>query len=465
MSGAITPFPDSGVDILRRGPRPWLFAVAMGAGAGVAIGGAAALLVPLLSAALAGAAAACVGWCAWRMRALRVEAPEGATGTAVYAGSPERLQRRRQQLIDERARLEDTQDLQRGVFEVSAELVGCVDEADARARFAAAMRRYWAFDHADLMVCKESVWRCLGGAANGAPPQVVDVRLGEQRLAEPITLPATAGGDLVLDLGGGGGVGVGNGDGEHAALVLRNARPQPSIDRRESSVHRYVAEVLRGQFALSLKRVVLFGELQALARIDPLTGTHRRWYAESRLGELVEAGEVLAVAMIDIDFFKRVNDQFGHAAGDQVLEMVGRTLVSTLRSSDLVARFGGEEFLAILPETNPTGAELVAERLRSAVARIKDLPASVTVSIGIAACNQDETVESLVARADKALYRAKAAGRNRVMVEGGGELNHLRTTARKTRHGTTSLVRRAGGTTAITAAMTTPPLPPPPDAI
>jgi diguanylate cyclase (GGDEF)-like protein len=315
------------------------------------------------------------------------------------------------------------------------------------------------------MVCNQGAWRCLGGEANGAPPQLVDDQLGGPRLAQAITLPTAPGGDLILDLGGGSVGGTGGGGDGLAALVLRNAQPQPSIDRRESSVHRYVAEVLRGQFALSLKRVVLFGELQALARIDPLTGTHRRWYAESRLGELVEAGEVLAVAMIDIDFFKRFNDQFGHAGGDQVLEMVGRTLVNTLRSSDLVARFGGEEFLAILPETNPTGAELVAERLRSAIARIANLPAQVTVSIGIAACNQDETVESLVSRADKALYRAKAAGRNRVMVDEGGGLQHLRTTARKTRHGTTSLVRRAGGTTAITAAMTTPPLPPPPDGI
>ncbi len=298
------------------------------------------------------------------------------------------------------ALMEDLLELQRGVFEVSAELVGCVDEDDARARFAAAMRRWWDADAVDLMLWERGAWRSLGDEAHGAAPT----------LSVPVQLPLTGEGDLVLDLS--------PAVSGQAALVLRRARPQPTLDGRNEAEQRYVAEILRGQFALSLRRVVLYGELQALARIDPLTGTHRRWYGEARLAEMVDHGEVVAVAMVDIDWFKKVNDLHGHAAGDQVLAAVGRSLIKTLRTGDLVCRWGGEEFLVILPGTSPAGAELVAERLRAGVAALADLPSAVSVSIGVAPCWQDDSAERLVARADAALYQAKDAGRNRVVVTG-----------------------------------------------
>jgi two-component system, cell cycle response regulator len=244
-------------------------------------------------------------------------------------------------------------------------------------------------------------------------------------------LPEVAGGDLVLDLS----PGV---DGQ-AALVLRRARLQPSLAGRSSADQRYVAEVLRTQLSLSLRRVVLYGELKSLARLDPLTGTHRRWYGETRLNELCDAGEVVAVAMVDVDFFKSVNDEFGHAAGDRVLAAVGKALTDQLRTGDLVSRFGGEEFLVILPDTPPAGALQVAERLREAVAAIDGLPRPVTVSIGLAACHQDEGATLLVARADAALYLAKQQGRDRVvMSDDGGAESFLRTTARRSRTATGS---------------------------
>ena len=299
------------------------------------------------------------------------------------------------------ALMEDLIELQRGVFEVSAELVGCVDEDDARARFTAAMRRWWDADAVDLMLWERGAWRSLGETAHGPPPM----------LSVPVQMPPVGGGDLVLDLS--------PAVSGQAALILRRARPQPTLDGRSEAEQRYVAEILRGQFALSLRRVVLYGELQALARIDPLTGTHRRWYGEVRLTEMVDHGEVVAVAMVDIDWFKKVNDQHGHAGGDQVLAAVGRSLIKTLRTGDLVCRWGGEEFLVILPGTSPAGAELVAERLRAGVAALADLPCAVSVSIGVAPCWQDDSADRLVARADAALYQAKDAGRNRVMVTGG----------------------------------------------
>jgi diguanylate cyclase (GGDEF)-like protein len=231
---------------------------------------------------------------------------------------------------------------------------------------------------------------------------------------------------LVLDLS----PGV---DGQ-AAFVLRQARLQPSLLGRSAADQRYVAEVLRTQLSLSLRRVVLYGELQSLARLDPLTGTNRRWYGESRLSEMCESGEVVAAAIIDIDLFKKVNDQFGHAVGDEVLAAVGKALLAHLRTGDLVSRQGGEEFLVILPDTPPAGAVQVAERLREAVEAINDLPCRVTISIGVAACHQDEEATSLISRADTAMYHAKENGRNRVVLsEDGGAESFLRTTARRGR--------------------------------
>ncbi len=372
-------------------------------GTGLAAGGAGLWWSPAV-ATLGGIAAGLGIWAAWWRTA------QDRSGDQLL--TPNLLAHRQQELHHQLETLESAQELQRGVFEVAAELVGCVDEADARVRFASALRRYWDFTAADLLVWEQGAWRSLGGAANGNPPV----------LGSPVALPVETGGDLVLDLS----AGVKG----QAAFVLRRAHPQPSLDRHRPQDHRYVAEVLRGQLALSLRRVLLYGELQALARTDPLTGTHRRWYGEARLQELVEGGRVVSVAMIDIDHFKRVNDQFGHAAGDRVLAAVGRCLKAGLRTGDLVTRLGGEEFLAILPDTGPDGATLVAERLRAAVAALADLPMNVTVSVGVASCSQDDTAAALVTRADRTLYQAKDGGRNRVVRASAKTDTHLRTTAR-----------------------------------
>lgn len=361
-----------------------------------------------------------------------------ATRTVALAADPRLLEVKRQTITEELAVLEDAQELQRGVFEVSAELVGCVDEVDARHRFAAAMRRYWSCSAVDLVVWEKGSWRGLGAPATGDVPA----------LTGPVLLPDQPGGDLVLDLS----PGV---DGQ-AALVLRQARLQPSLAGRSSADQRYVAEVLRTQLSLSLRRVVLYASLQSLARVDPLTGTNRRWYGDTRLSELCDAGEVVAVAMVDIDHFKAINDGFGHAAGDQVLAAVGRALTAHLRTGDLVSRYGGEEFLVILPDTPPAGAVQVAERLREAVEAITGLPKPVTVSIGVAACHQDETTASLVGRADVALYQAKTGGRNRVaMSDDGGAEGFLRTTARRTK-------QVLGSESAQYRAMSAPPVGQPP---
>lgn len=167
-------------------------------------------------------------------------------------------------------------------------------------------------------------------------------------------------------------------------------------------------------------------ELQELATRDPLTRLPNRRTAmlqlERELGRAERRqrdGDGLCIGLLDVDLFKRVNDRFGHQTGDEVLRQVGMALTESMRQGDFVARFGGEEFLLILPETSLAGGVRAAERLRTAVAGLKldalpdDMP--VTVSIGIAAHEADQRMEDTLGLADQALYQAKHAGRNRVV--------------------------------------------------
>lgn len=162
--------------------------------------------------------------------------------------------------------------------------------------------------------------------------------------------------------------------------------------------------------------------LRRLARRDVLTELPNRLAANERLhSEFVgmkRSDSAYAVLMIDIDHFKRVNDSHGHAIGDQVLQRIARALRATLRESDFVARFGGEEFIALLPATELAAATRVAEKIRQAVEASPDPSAGpVTLSVGVAIANPKQASENeAVLDADKALYLAKAQGRNQVQL-------------------------------------------------
>lgn len=155
---------------------------------------------------------------------------------------------------------------------------------------------------------------------------------------------------------------------------------------------------------------------------DVLTGLgNRRWMKDIFERELTRSqhdGLSPCLMMIDIDNFKRFNDHYGHMAGDRVLAAVADSLREHLRPTDLIARFGGDEFAALLPALDLEQAMQAGERLRARIAELSppSLSTAITVSIGVAACTAGDTVDTLVHRADEALYRAKSLGRNRVAI-------------------------------------------------
>jgi diguanylate cyclase (GGDEF)-like protein len=162
-----------------------------------------------------------------------------------------------------------------------------------------------------------------------------------------------------------------------------------------------------------------------LARRDVLTQLPNRLAANERLQteflRMKRSKSVYAVLMIDIDHFKQVNDTYGHAVGDQVLQRVAATMQAALRESDFCARFGGEEFLALLPATDLSAAYQVAEKLRQAVQASPDPTAGrLSVSMGLGLSNPEQAnVDIAVRDADEALYRAKSGGRNQVQMAQG----------------------------------------------
>jgi diguanylate cyclase (GGDEF)-like protein len=183
--------------------------------------------------------------------------------------------------------------------------------------------------------------------------------------------------------------------------------------------------------ALIVSTVILSGALVESDRahrrrstLDPLTGLFNRSALEQRLAELdgqpcnLEEGISHALLLCDLDHFKRVNDQLGHAAGDAVLQDIAYTMRAALRAGDSIYRVGGEEILVILPGADREDAIEISERLRSEVRERRPIGVQVTVSIGVAVSEPDLVdTEDLIARADAALYAAKAEGRNRVFVD------------------------------------------------
>lgn len=184
-------------------------------------------------------------------------------------------------------------------------------------------------------------------------------------------------------------------------------------------------ERLIDQLSLSLTNIELREKLENMALRDGLTGLYNRRFLdemlEHDLAKLKRDSKCAALMLLDVDHFKRFNDTHGHQAGDEALRRVGATLASTVRASDVVCRYGGEEFLVFLPDCDLAEATAKAEKIRVAISATSlsiggQVIPSVTASIGLAMFPEvGATRAQLIQTADRALYRAKGAGRNRVM--------------------------------------------------
>jgi diguanylate cyclase (GGDEF)-like protein len=181
--------------------------------------------------------------------------------------------------------------------------------------------------------------------------------------------------------------------------------------------------------------VILHSELEKsyalekqAARIDSLTGINNRRslfeFAERELNVAIRYHQPLSMILFDIDRFKQINDNYGHLMGDQLLTHIAQTVMAELRSVDVMGRYGGDEFIILLPQTSPQSASLIAERIHTKVSTIQiefdTIPITVTVSIGITQVVtnkvQPETVENVILRADKALYAAKQSRHNHTVI-------------------------------------------------
>lgn len=185
-----------------------------------------------------------------------------------------------------------------------------------------------------------------------------------------------------------------------------------------------LAERLKSMELEAEKNRKVLEEQQAKAMTDPLTGVPNREAFTERarieLQRFQRYANPLSIAICDLDYFKKINDSLGHQAGDRVLKVLSNAMARRLREVDFFGRYGGEEFVILMPETTAAQALSFLDKIRAAIAKTefnyRDQPVDITVSIGVAQFKADDTLEAAFERADKALYAAKAAGRNQCQV-------------------------------------------------
>lgn len=208
------------------------------------------------------------------------------------------------------------------------------------------------------------------------------------------------------------------GEGGAGLLMLGRRMTEAPYESSDLALLRALAD----SSAIALRNAELLDRLRAQATIDPLTGCHnRRGFDEILATELLRAQRYtrpLTLVLLDIDHFKKINDDFGHEVGDHALQRIGRAVRHTFRSTDSACRYGGEEFALVFPETGKEEGMRLAERLRVLIGSLPpnaEVPRSLTASFGVASFPEDgpDTAE-LIRAADRALYQAKARGRNRV---------------------------------------------------
>lgn len=204
-----------------------------------------------------------------------------------------------------------------------------------------------------------------------------------------------------------------------------------STEGKISPTETYYIQQLVKQVATTITRANVYSEILKHATLDALTGFYNRQQLDERIKQEISSAKrkhtPLCVIMTDIDFFKRVNDTYGHSTGDLVLKTVAKIIRTHLREYDIAARYGGEEFVIILPSTKKDEAQNVAERLRKAIEKkVIDIEKvntkneqkniSVTISLGVYNYKSSDKPANVIMNADKALYQAKENGRNQVVV-------------------------------------------------
>jgi diguanylate cyclase (GGDEF)-like protein len=215
------------------------------------------------------------------------------------------------------------------------------------------------------------------------------------------------------------------------SLLLRAARGENPFTSREISFCEIVAEAA----ANALERAHLFESIQKaneglefLAVTDGLTGLYNHRYFRERLADEFERAMrykvPLACLILDVDNFKRINDTFGHLRGDAVLKEIAARVTRSVRKPDIIARYGGEEVVVIMPQTGAEGAMAQAERIRRKIGEVpfgdngNAIRVTVSVGVGVLQHNMMQDCEALIREADSALYQAKAAGKNKVVIGG-----------------------------------------------
>jgi diguanylate cyclase (GGDEF)-like protein len=322
---------------------------------------------------------------------------------------------------------EQERDVANKLCDAMVDFSGSLDPADVLRRLHRTLNRFLPSDTARLVRVRDGVMTAVRDIDQDARPEpVLAPYLLARILAGPV---ATGAGDaaprepLVL--------GDPRPDSSWLAVPLRNHdRLVGAVVLTRAARDAYsptevqLAAALAGEAMVAYDNALLFAQVEAMATTDVLTGvSNRRHFFTVAERDVAEAGGRMMAIMLDIDHFKRINDEYGHQVGDQVIRTVADRLRGTARATDRLGRYGGEEFAILLPDTSPDTADL-GERLRAAVA---DVPVEtdvgglpVTVSVGVRLF--EPGVEDLAAAlngADAALYRAKQAGRNRVVTDAG----------------------------------------------